>query len=111
MWRCSPFVGYTQTGLRSGFTATGTAFFPISGTGIPITSFTFETDDLYGISIQTLNATGATIENITWDDWTYDEPCWVDGDGNPATTMIAPGSAVWIQAGAGDTLRIPAPEL
>ena len=41
-------MGYTQTGLRSGFTATGTAFFPISGTGIPLTSFTFETDDLYG---------------------------------------------------------------
>lgn len=73
--------------------------------------FSFVSGDLYGVSIQTLDSTGVTIENITWDDWSYDDPCWVDSRGNPATTMIAPGTAVWIQASAGDSLRIPAPEL
>ena len=97
-------VGYAQTNLRSGFTATGTAFFPFTGTGIPLTSFQFDTENLYGISIQTLNATGATVENITWDDWTYEDPCWVDSEGNPTTMVVSPGDGLWIQGATGDSI-------
>lgn len=98
-------MGYATNGLRQGFTGTGTQFFPISGEGISLSDITVKSEDLSNISIQLLSPGGVDIENITWDEWSYDEPCWVDKDGNPSTLVVKPGDGLWIQGADGDAIQ------
>ena len=84
---------------------------------VSVSDLIFNTGDIYMISIQTLSKGGKTVDDIYWNDWTEypagsgEYGFWDDGSDKPTEFQIQPGQALWIQASAGDSLRIPAPEL
>ena len=96
--------------LKNGATATGIAF-PVS---IALQDIIPEGDDLSdNVAIQTLDASGKTVDNYLWNDWMYDTACWVDDEFNMVEGVtFAPGQGLWVY-GSSNTqyLRIPAPEL
>ncbi len=67
--------------------------------------------DLTNVAIQTLDEYGRAVETFSWNDWAFDEPCWVDDNLDKATRTFAAGEGLWVQGVSGYTLRIPAPEL
>ena len=75
---------------------TSAQFAPISGTGINIQDIVANGEDLSYVAIQTLDSAGRPAETFTWNDWMYEEACWVDDDLNQASRVFSPGAGMWI---------------
>ena len=98
VWRRSLFVGYAQNGLKSGATMVTPQFLNVSGEAMPIETLIPTGDDASdSVSIQTLSASGKTVDMYTWNDWANDEPCWVDDNLLPVTGVVfASGQGLWV---------------
>ena len=96
--------------LRFGATATGNPF----PTALSLEDIVPQGDDLSdNVEIQTLDAFGRTVDAYMWNDWMYENPCWVDNEMNAVEGIeFSAGQGLWV-SGASDTqyLRFPAPEL
>ena len=96
--------------LKNGNTAVGNPF-PVN---LNLQDIIPEGDDLSdNIAIATLDEAGYTVDTYVWNDWSYDEPCWVNDDFEKVEGVtIAAGQGLWVQ-GSSDKqyLRFPAPEL
>lgn len=99
-------------GLRKNATPTGNPF-PVA---IDLQDIIAGGDDASdNVEIRILDEYGRTIDgcSYTWNDWNYEEPCWVDGDYEKISNVtIEPGQGLWVY-GSSDSqfLRFPAPEL
>ncbi len=95
--------------LREGATPTGNPF-PVA---IDLNDILPEGDGISDtVSIQTLSASGKTVNMYTWNDWANDQPCWVDDNLLPVTEVsFNPGEGLWVTGSStAQTLRFPAPE-
>jgi len=96
--------------LKSGATATGNPF----PTTLSLSEILPEGDDTSdNVAIQTLNAAGQTVDTYTWNDYMYEEPCWVNDDFEQVTGVeFSAGAGLWVY-GSSTTqyLRFPAPTL
>ena len=96
--------------LRNGGTATGNPF-PVA---VNLNDIVPTGDDLSdNVEIQILTPGGNTESFYTWNDWMYENPCWVDADLNEAKGVtFNPGQGLWVMGSSTDQgLRFPAPEL
>ena len=99
MWRRSLFVGYAQNGLRNGATMATPQFINVGASSdIELESLVPTGDDTSdNVEIQLLTAGGNTESYYTWNDWMYENACWVDADLNEATGVtFAPGQGLWV---------------
>ena len=102
-------MGYAQNELKSGFSAAGAQFVPISGAGMDLcdiipTGYNKETYDGGSISIQSLDADGYMVSGSKYY-WYDDEDGtgWFDGSDEEVVrgqVTYAAGEAVWIKANA-----------
>jgi len=96
--------------LKNGNTAVGNPF-PVD---VDLQDIVPEGDDLSdNIAIATLDEAGYTVDTYVWNDWSYDDPCWVnDSFEKVEGVTISAGQGLWVQ-GSSDTqyLRFPAPTL
>ena len=101
MRRRSHFVGYAQSGLKSGATMVTAQFLPITGAAVDLTSIVPVGDELSdNVAIQTLDAFGRTVNNYIWNDWMYDNACWTDASDDSevtaGTVIFNPGQGLWV---------------
>ena len=100
----------TVVQLKNGNTAVGNPF-PVA---VDLQDIVPEGNDLSdNIAIATLDEAGYTVDTYVWNDWSYDDPCWVnDSFEKVEGVSIAAGQGLWVQ-GSSDTqyLRFPAPTL
>ena len=70
-----------------------------------------ETSD--NVEIQTLDAAGKTVSSYYWNDYMYDDPCWVDGDYTKVEGVtFEPGQGLWIFGSSSEqSIVFPAPGL
>ena len=96
--------------LKPGATATGNPF-PTTLTLDEIVPEGGDTSD--NVAIQTLNAAGQTVDTYTWNDYMYDNPCWVNDDFEQVSGVkFAAGTGLWVYGSStAQYLRFPAPEL
>ena len=101
--------------LRSGATATGNPF----PTSISLQDIVPQGDNVNtegGITIQTLDAFGRTVDSYMWIDWSADDDIvgWCDGNFEVVEGVsFAAGKGLWVTgtSNSGEYLRFPAPEL
>ena len=89
-------------------------FLNIGSEGMPLQSIIPTGEDLSdNVYIQTLDFGGYTLNAYSWNDWAYDNPCWVNDDYEKAEGVtFAPGEGLWIQGSSeNQSIRFPAPEL
>ena len=93
-------VGYAQSGLQTGFTMATPQFLNIGSDEMPLQSiFPTGEDTSDNVYIQTLTAGGLTLNSYSWNDWAYDEPCWVNDDYEKIEGVtFAAGQGLWVQA-------------
>lgn len=87
----SDIVGYTTITTVPGFNMLGCVFNGLDGNALPlnqIVSGDFQDND----AIQVYDATTGYTSYTYWKDYGG----WLDGDFNPATTLIQPGTAFWL---------------
>ena len=96
--------------LQNGATGTGNPF-PTSVALTDILPLGDGTSDT--VYIQTLDAYGRTVDSYYWNDWMYENPCWVDGEYNAVTDVnFVAGQGLWIYgANSEQSIQFPAPEL
>ena len=108
-------VGYAQNGLKSGATMVTPQFLNIgSSESMPLDSIVPTGEDTSdNVAIQTLNAAGQTVDTYTWNDYMFDEPCWVNDDFEQVSGVeFAAGTGLWVYGSStAQYLRFPAPEL
>ena len=105
VWPYSFLVGYAQSGLKSGATMVTPQFMNVSAEEMPLTSIVPTGDDLSdNVNIQTLNNAGYTVKSYTWNDWMYDDACWVDDDTFEAAENVsfAFGQGLWTVGSSSD---------
>ena len=86
----------------------------MTGTSIALESLTAVGEGAVdNVTIQTLDAYGRTIDSYTWNDYMYDDPCWVDGSFEMVEGVtFAPGQGLFVLgSSSAQTLQFPAPEL
>ena len=91
-------VGYAQSGLQSGATMLTSQFVPVNGAStIALDGLTPVGDDVSdNVYVQTLNPFGYTIATYTWNDWMFDEACWVDDNMDKAAGVeFGIGQGLW----------------
>lgn len=96
--------------LRMNGTLAGNPF-PV---GINLQEIVAEGDDIVdNVTIQTLDAYGRTVDSYTWNDYMYDDPCWVDGNYEIVEGVNFGGGQGLFVLGSSSSqyLRFPAPEL
>lgn len=93
-------VGYAQSGLKNGNTMVAAQFDNVAGDAMPLQSIVPQGDDLSdNIAVATLDAAGYTVDTYVWNDWSYDEPCWVNDEFEKVEGVtLSSGSALWVQA-------------
>ena len=99
-------VGYAQSDLKSGFSAAGAQFVPVSGGGMDLCDIVptgYNKDTYVGgsINVQSLDASGYTVAGSKYY-WYDDEDGtgWFDQSDDEVVrgdVTFAPGDAVWIQ--------------
>ena len=108
-------MGYAQNGLRNGATMATPQFINVGASSdIELESLVPTGDDTSdNVEIQILTPGGNTDSFYTWNDWMYENPCWVDADLNEVTDVtFAPGQGLWVMGSSTEQgLRFPAPEL
>ena len=90
---CANVVGYDTKALQGGFTAAGASFVNVSDGSIKLGDLkvTGYGDEDAGVTVQTLDAYGRTIETYTWYDVPGDFVGWLDSSDNYVEDMtIAP---------------------
>lgn len=96
----SSVVGYAKSELKNGNTMVSAQFTNVSGGAMPLQSIVPQGDDLSdNIAVATLDAAGYTVDTYVWNDWSFDEPCWVNDEFEKVNGVtIAQGCALWVQA-------------
>ncbi len=99
-------VGYAQSGLKSGFTMLTPQFIPVNGEGeIALDDLTPVGDDVDtngGIGIQTLSASGVTVDSYMYLDW-GDPKGWCDDSYTLVEGVTFPaGTGLWTEGTSTD---------
>ena len=65
------------------------------------------------VEIQTLDSVGRTVASYYWNDYMYEDACWVDGDFEKVEDVsFTPGQGLWVfGANTEQSIVFPAPEL
>lgn len=98
-------VGYSQSGLKAGYTATGAQFVSMDGKAMDLCDIVptgYDRESYVGgsITIQLLDATGRMVPGSAYY-WYDDEDgtAWFDGADDeivPGAITLAPGEAMWV---------------
>lgn len=83
-------VGYAQSGLRENGTLVVPQFIPVANTEIPLDTLVATGDDVNDVQVQTLDEYGRTVDSYTWNDYMYDNACWVNDDMEEVTGVSFP---------------------
>ena len=108
-WACRPIVGYAQSALKSGNTAAGAQFVPMTGDSIDLANLTvvgYEEEQGGDIYVQRVDGKGKMIAGSKY--FWYDLPDdglygWYDGSDEPLETgvqVVKVGEGWWVKGTA-----------